>query len=331
MLTPKVQILVLQYNNSADTVKCLQSLKSLDYPNFAVVIIDNASLTEHRERIKEFLNSTHPEKLRNGAGYSLQTNHSNLGYSGGNNLGIKYALEGGADYVLVLNNDTTVSTDFLTKMIEIGGSDSKIGIVGPALDEGARAVCGGKIEWLKAELHHRDVQTTNYTLLTTRHSLPINSCLIPHMLDKTNYRLQTGVYIPGAAMLIKRKVVEKIGLLDERYFLYFEDADYCLQARRAGYDLAVVPEAVIYHKVSSSTRELGAPTLLYYHYRNALLFNARNGPLWAKLLLPFWSIFIIAKQLIKIVLLPQKRPASEAILRGVMDFYRGRFGPMSES
>lgn len=129
-------------------------------------------------------------------------------------------------------------------------------------------------------------------------------------------------------MLIKREVLEKIGLFDERYFLYFEDADYCLRAQKAGYKLKIVPEELIHHKQSSSTSSLGAPILLHYHYRNAHLFNCKNGPFWVKFSLPFWSFFIIIKQLTKIIL-RHNVEISKAILAGVLDFYKGRFGKIN--
>ncbi|MDO8669613.1 MAG: glycosyltransferase family 2 protein, partial [Candidatus Buchananbacteria bacterium] len=233
--------------------------------------------------------------------YHLKPITSNLGYSGGNNIGIKDALEQGADYVFILNPDTIIEKNALTKLIETAESNPKIGIAGPVIDENGKIIYGGKIKWLKPELIH---------------------------LETRNQKLETNFYIPGAAMLIKRKVIEKIGLLDERYFLYFEDADYCERAKRAGYKLAIAPEALIHHKPSSSTSTLGAPLLLRYHYRNAHLFNWKNGPFWVKIVLPFWSIFIIIKQLAKIFL-GNNREISKAILAGVLDFYRNHFGKIN--
>ena len=302
IMLKKIFIVILQYNNSHDTIKCLNSVKELNYPNFEVIIIDNASEIKHIEAVRFFL------KNQTTVNCKLKTANSNLGYSGGNNVGIKYALEHGADYVLILNNDTTVEKDLLTKLANTSESDPEIGIVGPAIDEGNKSVCGGKVEWLKPELQH----------LKREENMPDSRFQIPDSM----------IYVPGAAMLIKREVIEKICLLDERYFLYFEDVDYCLRAQRAGYKLSISPEILLGHTPSSTTSTLGAPLLLRYHYRNAHLFNWKNGQLWVKLVLPFWSIFIIIKQLTKISI--GKNPEiSKAILAGVVDFYKNRFGKIN--
>lgn len=303
MYNPKISIIILQYNNSRDTIRCLNSVKELGYSNYEVIIVDNASSVNHVDTIRDLLKNLSPKT------YHLKPITSNSGYSGGNNIGIKQALENGADYVFILNPDTTIEKNILTKLVETTESDPKIGILGPTINENGKTVYGGQIQWLKPELVHsiNPPLNTKYLILNTKK------------------------YIPGAAILIKRRVIEKIGLLDERYFLYFEDADYCERAKRVGYKLAIVPEALVYHKPPSSTFSLGTPLLLRYHYRNAHLFNWKNGPVWVKLVLPFWSFFIIIKQLLKIAFAPSKREISRAILVGVVDFYKGRFGHIADS
>ncbi len=275
-------------------MRCLNSVKELTYPNYEVIVVDNGSDINNLELIKSFIKEGEPIP------YTLYPVPHNSGYSGGNNIGIKDALEHGADYVFILNPDTTIEKTALSKLVEYAESDHAIGILGPAIDEGGSMIYGGKIHWLRPELSHI-----------------------------TNYKLQiTNYYVIGAAMLIKRKVIEKIGLLDERYFLYFEDADYCLRASKAGYKLAIVPDTIVHHWPSSSTKTLGAPLLLRYHYRNAHLFNWKNGPLWVKIVLPFWSFFVIIKKLVKIML-GHNENVSKAILAGVLDFYRNRFGKIN--
>ena len=313
-----VSIVILQFNNSEDTIRCIKLVKELIWPNFEVVVVDNASSPEHQQNIRAYVNS------QGSIVHKLLALDNNLGYSGGNNAGIKYALEHGADYVFILNPDVSVKPDLLDKLIKKAESDKEIGIVGPAInesrtfpeedtphqeidapgrvrDESGRTVYSGKINWLVPELRHNIIPTTHCQLLTTN-------------------------YVIGSSMLIKKAVFDRIGFLDEKYFLYFEDADFNVRAQKAGFKLAIEPNAMVYHKVSSSTSSLGPTKLLYYHYRNAHLFNIKNGPVWAKLLLPFWSIYVILKQLVKIIFVPKKRKISMAILRGVLDFYKGRFG-----
>lgn len=300
-MSSKVEIIVLQYNNSYDTLKCLESLNRLNYHDFSVIVVDNNSQSEHSERVKNKIAEL-------GSKFYFLQSETNLGYSGGNNLGIKYALENGADYVLILNNDTVLSSDVLSRLIKRAGENDFIGVLTPALDEGDRVAYGGKIKWLASELSH------NY------------------QFDKPEIGADiwgTNIYIPGAALLVKHKVFEKIGFLDERYFLYFEDADFSVRAANAGFKLIICPEISIKHNVSSTTKDLGSPLLLRYHFRNAHLFNFLHGPFWIKILLPFWSLWIIMKQVIKIIFMPSRRSASKAILTGVIDFYRRKFGKIN--
>jgi len=127
-------------------------------------------------------------------------------------------------------------------------------------------------------------------------------------------------YITGACMLVKREVVEKIGLMHEKYFLYYEDVEWCLRARKIGFKCVMVPESKIYHKVSQSTSEESF-SYIYYHFRNGLLLAKRNAPFFIKLLAYFVSFLIYAKQLIKS---PSKW--TKGIKTGIKDFYKGRFG-----
>lgn len=297
MRNPEVVIIILQYNDSQDTIRCLNSVKELHYQNFETIVVDNNSRTDQHNSIRLFIES----QVNAGTKIHFLINSENLGYSGGNNRGIEFALKIGTDYVLLLNPDAEVKEDLLAKLIEKAESDPKIGIIGSAIDEGKKIIYGGKIEWLKPELMH-------------------------------NERLgsDSGLFISGAAMLIKKEVIQKIGMLDEKYFLYFEDADYCMKARRAGYSLAIVPDALAYHRVSTTTGELGTAVLLYYHYRNAHLFNQKNAPWPIKISLPFWSFWIIIKQFLKIIFTPSKRQISYYILRGVGDFYKRRFGKYND-
>ena len=261
--------------------------------------MDNASEIQHLNNIRLFVESQEKAGERR---FELIANEENLGYAGGNNIGIKYALESGADYVFILNPDTTVKSNLFAKLAETAKKNPRAGIIGPAINEGDKVIYCGEVEWLKPELKHSVLQTTNY-------------------------KLQTSKYIPGAAMFIGKKVFEKIGMFDERYFLYFEDADFCVRARKAGFKLVIAPDAVVRHDSSSSTSKLGSALLLRYHYRNAHLFNMKNAPLKIRVLLPFWSIWIIMKQALKI-LIGKNTEISKAILLGVTDFYKRRFGKL---
>lgn len=302
-MSPRVFIIILQYNHSPDTIKCLNSVGKITYPNWQTVVVDNASQSSEKDNITNYLKSQ--------SNIVLLENEKNLGYAGGNNVGIKYALTHGADYVFILNNDTTVESDLLDKLIAVVENDSQVGIVGPAIKEGGSSKDSGqvayyvKISWLKAELKHY-------------HQPPHKKYLEPKE------------YVIGAAMLIKKEVLKKIEGFDEIYFLYFEDADLCLRAQLAGYRLKIAPEATISHQVSTSTSALGKSLILRYHMRNALIFNSLNAPWPARFSLIFWSTYILLKNFLKVFLFPSKVPAGEAIIDGVLDFYKNRYGKIND-
>jgi GT2 family glycosyltransferase len=295
---PRVSVLILQYNNSDKTIKCLESLAVLRYQNFSVTVIDNASAEHEIQAVEEFIGG----RVNSSIHFQLIRNQENLGYAGGNNVGITHAVANGTDYVLILNNDTVVKEEFLDTMIETA-QEKKLDIVGAATQEDGGIAYHGEINWLRPELRHSTV---------------------PILYNKTR-----DIYIPGSALLVRSDVFKKIGLFDERYFLYFEDADFSMRAHKAGLQLGLLTAPLISHAVSSTTRSLGASALLYYHYRNAHLFNLLHAPGEYKILLPFWSFWVIVKQLLKFVLRPSKRQASTMILQGVFDFYNDDFGRLN--
>lgn len=291
-MAPIVYVLVLNWNGYPDTIRCLQSLKSLTYKNAAVVVIDNASTDRSVERIK--------------AAYSLVNilvNQDNLGFAGGNNVGIKYALKQGADYIWLLNNDTEVHPEALGKMIEVAEADPTIGMVGSRIfhleQRDKLLFAGGKINWFAGWCRH-----------DTQHS--------------SEEKFRDVDFITGCSLLVRRNVVESIGLLDENFFLYFEDADWSIRARKAGFRLVVAPASIVWHKEMGSIKGR-SPAHEYYVTRNNLLFMKKHGSPW--LWLTFAPAFAL-KIAIKIVIfsLGGKFNLWSSISRGVRDFFVGRFG-----
>jgi GT2 family glycosyltransferase len=222
---PLVYIIVLTWNGKADTLECLQSLQKLSYPNYKIIVVDNASIDGTAEEVLQLYPTV-----------ALIRNSSNLRFAGGNNVGIKAALKNQADYILLLNNDTTVAENFLSHLIEAAGSDEQVGMAGPKIyyhsDPKRIWYAGGKIDWWSGSISHSGVRETDNG-----------------QFEKN----KTTDYVTGCAMLVKKNVIEKIGILDESYFIYGEDADWSLRAVRAGFELLFVPKAVIWHKVSVST------------------------------------------------------------------------------
>jgi len=293
-MSPKVFIIILNWKNWPDVLECLESIKNNDYPNYQVVIVDNDSEEKPQPPSPEI---------------KIVYNEENLGFSGGNNVGIKYALENNADYVLLLNDDTIVDQNFLSKLVEAGESDKSFGMIGPKVyfyDEPNRLWdSGGKINWL-------------YNKGTMRGY---------NEIDKGQYDsppIQETEYINGCCLLVKKEVINQIGLMAEDYVAYYEDADWSTRARQAGYKCIFVPQSEIWHKGSKSTIP-NSPLYIYYHVRNGLVFSSRFAPIYIKPLVHLDVLWRILKQIIKLFI-PKKKAWVKPILLGIKDFYLGKRG-----
>ena len=293
-MQPKVYIIILSWNNWPDLTECLESLKNNDYLNYRVVIVDNDSKIKPKAPNQDI---------------KIIYNNKNLGFSGGNNVGIEYALKNGADYVMPLNDDVIVDNKFLSKMIKVAESDKKIGMVGPKIyffDKKDKLwFAGGSVNWL-------------YNKGTMRGY---------NEIDKGQYdlpRIQEVDYLTGCCVLVKKEVIKKIGLFPEEYFGYYEDVDWSFAAKKAGYKTVFVPKSKIWHKGSKSFIET-SPSYIYYHVRNGLIFANKYAPLYIKFFIHLDVILRIIKQVFKIFI-PSKRKWIKPILLGIKDFYLGRRG-----
>jgi len=217
----KVSIIIINYKNVEETIHCINSLKRVNYPNYSIVVVDNNSNNGSVEKLRDIFNND----------IFIIESYKNLGFAGGNNLGIRYALKFNPDYILLINNDTEVEPDFLSIMVNSFKEDSLIGMVSPKImfyDKKDRVwFGGGNISWLE---------------FTGKHEKN------PEKVNRKRYI----TFATGCCILIKREVIERVGLLPEEYFMYFEDFDYSLQVQRSGYKILYEPAAVIYHKVGSS-------------------------------------------------------------------------------
>jgi hypothetical protein len=238
---PKVNIVVLNYNGKDCLKKCLASLFCLDYPNFEVVVVDNNSQDGSLEAARQSFSRA-----------TFIKNESNLGFSVGNNVGIKYSLEKMADFVLLLNNDTEVEKEFLSRLIKDTLIHSEAGIFSPLIFSGdGKSVwfSGGKIDWLRMKaLNERDLIENNQT---------------------------NSDFISGCAMLVRAEVFSRIGLLDEDFFLYWEDVDFSVRAKKAGFSLLVVASSHIRHfEKSEDTKK----NKIYWLVLSGILFFNKNTP-----------------------------------------------------
>lgn len=291
-MVPKVFIIILNWNNWEDTLECLESLGNINYPNYQIVIIDNGSEKEFRFSDPRFL---------------VIYNHDNLGFSGGNNVGIKYAMENKADYILLLNNDTVVNPDFLTRLIKIAEVNENFAFLGPKIyhyhDKDRIWYAGGKISPFSVKGYHIGLNEK----------------------DQGQYeKIRPVDYITGCCLLARSDAIKKIGLLDEDYFLYYEDTDWSWRAHQNGYLCVFVPQAKIWHKCNGNNEQ--TPSSLYYHSRNGMLLVKKNGPLSTRISSHILSSWITVKQLIKLMFFPKKRSNAKYILLGIKDFYFKKYG-----
>jgi len=307
---PRVSIVVLNWNGWEDTIECLESLFQINYPNFDVILVDNTSEDDSLEKIRDYCSGHLPVKssffnynshnkpitvyeyyetfkkdkrpLKNenltNKHITLIKNSENRGFPGGNNVGIKFALEFfDPDYILLLNNDTVVDENFLGELIKNGDSND-VGILGPKIyfyDEPQTIWSAGcKISWKLSrgiQIGTNEVDTGQYN------------------------EIKEVEYVSGSAFLIKTEVIEKIGLMDEKYFLYFEESDWTLRANQEGFKSLYIPTSHIWHKVSKSGGGISNPIGLYYITRNRWIFMRK----WAKKS-DYW-VFIICQILWAII------------------------------
>ena len=307
---PLVSIALLKWNNADDTLECLSSLQDVRYPNFDVVVVDNGSEDDSVSRLKDFAKSA-PFQVH------LLQNGENKGFSGGCNTAIEWALRDGGEYLFLLNNDTTVDPLFLDRLIAEASTRPKAGILVPSIFfyyEPSLLWFGGstQVRWSKM-------------------NQGITSSLFKKELPKEQLSPQVISFATGCAMLLRTDSLRGVGGFDERFFLYFEDADLSFRFRKEGWDIVWVPDSHIQHKVSATTlTKVGSPRVHYYDTRNVLLLSKKHGPWWIGIYQPLWSAWTLTKQLLKIVA-GRNREVSQAIAWGVVDYYRGRFGKYSHS
>ncbi len=294
----KVFVIIVNWNGWKDTLVCLASMEKVSqrYAEVTVVVVDNGSTNESVEVIrKKFPKIT------------LLESGKNLGFTGGNNFGIRFAIQHGADFVWLLNNDTFVQRDVLSMMKVF--KDESVGICGSKIyfaaghefhhdryKEAERGkvfwYAGGLVDWANMYASHRGVDEVDHGQYDKTVSTP---------------------FITGCSMMIKREVIEKVGVLDNRYYLYLEDLDYCLRAKNAGYKLMYAPSSVLWHVNAGSSARPGNPLHEYYFTRNRLLLGFRYAPVRTKLAL--W------REAIKFLFI-----GSAVRRRAVSDAFSGRYG-----
>ena len=288
----RVSIILVNFNGSDDTIECIKSLEQLIYPNYNIIVVDNASEPEQIMKLDSISSD----------GVHIIKSKENLGFSGGNNLGIKHAFKLGAQYVCLLNNDTVVDKMFLNYLVDRIELDYNIGIVCPKICEYYNkkriSYGGGEINYTKGGCFIYGINVYDEKIMNQ--SRPIT-------------------FASGCCMLIRKEVIDKIGYLPEEYFLYYEDTDYSVRTIEFGFRIWYDSNAVIWHKESVSTGK-GSPNYQYYFTRNRLMFIRKNFMVKNKLTAYPITFMYIIKSII------QKKFGFKHSFLGVKDFVLGNKG-----
>lgn len=255
----KTGIVILHYQSSENTLDCLKSI--------------TADLTNKKDVVFFIIDSgrtfTIPGSLKTIENLHLIRTNENTGYALGMNLGIKKGLEIGCEYIILLNNDIISPPNLVSKLVSFATNHQDMGAVSPKIyfakghefhkerykkSEIGHVLwyAGGKIDWQNVYVSHRGVDEVDHG-----------------QYQKT----QETDFVTGCCMLIKREVIEKVGLFDEKYFLYFEDVDYSVRIKRQGYHLSYYPDVHLWHKNASSSGGAGGKTSIYYQNRNRFYFG----------------------------------------------------------
>jgi GT2 family glycosyltransferase len=292
----KISVIILHYKNTDDTFSCLKSLtgnNSFKLP-FEIILVSNSG------KIKD-IQSLYPD-------IQYIENKVNKGFSGGVNTGIRKAFENGSSSVVLLNNDTILTYNSVLKFLEISESKDNLGI------------CSPKIYFAPGFEYHSDkyrIQERGKIIWYAGGIIDWENCYASHNgVDQPDYgqheKESETAFATGCMMLIKKAVIDKIGLFDENYFLYYEDVDYCMRAKKAGFKIFYIPQVAIWHKNASSSDKPGSQIHEYYQTRNRLYFGMKYASFKTKKSLIIESIRMMGLGGVK--------------KQAVFDYYRGRMG-----
>jgi len=282
-------IVIVNFRNTDDTLKCLISLKENSSQYLDVLILDNSSNDGSTVKLIDWLRNNNVNSLKKGTAsfqnskvlnayfidlhYKLFELKENYGFAGANNVGLNYASTFQYDYILLLNNDTLLINDSYKFLIESAEENSRVGIVGgKALDFDRNKVvsAGGKINWLKG---------CGNDILTSK------------VLSKKCYV----DFVSGCFMLIRRELLDNIGYMNDEYFLYYEDVDYCLRAHQKGWKIVYQPNGLVLHKEGGAIVNF-SPEQYYWMSRARIIFNKRYNPVF-----PLFFIYFSFVSFVRII------------------------------
>ncbi len=298
MSQPLIFIVILNTNRRDDTLTCLESLTKSIYNNLKIIVLDNRSTDGSVDAI----HSAFPD-------IQIINLIENLGYAGNNNVGIVEAIKQGADWVLVLNEDTILDPGCLAELVKVGEDDPKIGIVGPMV------------------YHHDEpdiIQSAGGMLGRYWQSQHLGK----NELDKGQFKFPRRVeWISGCAIMVRKAAIEQAGMLDASFFIYWEETEWCIRVARSGWRIIHIPQAKIWHKGVQRDYQ-PKPAFTYYGTRNHLLTLAKHkAPLGVQL----FNWVQIFRTLVSWSIKPKWRNNREhrnAMWKGVVDFLQHRLGQM---
>ena len=296
---PSVAVLTVNTDGAAFMAEFAESLSAVSYQNFQLVVVDNASSDDSLDILRRL----HPQSV-------ILENDANLGFTGACNRGIEYCLGQGFDYVLFLNGDVLVEPDFLDRLVAAGDEQT---MTAPksylyhhpgTLDDSV-----GQFDWARGTWKHQ--------ILGTR---PTDDFDQPRLVDTANL----------SCLLVPSGALRKVGLLDNNFFIYYDDTDFVRRAHNVGYRLWFAPDAVIHHRKGATIGGSETPFGLYYLTRNRpyLISKHVRSPLRRAF---FWAYFITSRLVRTITLVLRGRPdLARAITAGMADYWRGRMGKTVE-
>ncbi|MGR3741273.1 glycosyltransferase family 2 protein [Companilactobacillus sp. DQM5] len=268
MQDPKVSIIVLNYNNALDTINCLKKLRKINYKNYKVIVVDNHSTDESLSKIEKAIDKEY-----------LIKSPVNGGYAKGNNLGIKYALEINSDYICVLNNDVDITPNLILDFVSAFTTENELGIAGPVVcDYDKRNLiqsAGSKVNmnYGRAEELYKGMDIAS---LTSKY------------VDCD--------YVSGSCLFFKKEIVEDVGYIPEEYFLFYEENEWCMNARKKKYKVRCITNIIVWHRGSHTINQITGLSE-YFMYRNLVIFIKKNGTVKNKLIFNTYFLLFCIKSI----------------------------------
>ncbi|MBU3228074.1 glycosyltransferase family 2 protein [Clostridium algidicarnis] len=288
----KVFIILLNYKGVTDTLEAVASLENINYPCYEIVIVDNDSKDGSLDLLKEATFEKH----------HVISSGRNGGFAFGNNVGIEYALNKGADYVLLINNDTTVEKDFLNHLVDSMEAKENVaittGLILNYYDKLKIWYDGGEIRWDKFYGYHTNEGKR---------------------LNDVTLKEKEITFATGCLMLIDCNVIKKLGPLPEEYFMYYEDVDFCAKIQENGYKIFYNPKSIIYHKIGAASGESESPFAIEWNTRNRLRFMKKYKHKLTSLKYLRLNIFFYTTRGIKLIeyIFKGRNDKAKALIKGL--------------